>query len=301
MSQLADFPKAQSLETGMRVLFAEEEAKAISARTKHALAAAKARGTKLGNKDGGKALLAYKAVHGNKSGCIGARKRAKEFADLVRPVFEPLIEARMSDSAIAKALNADAVPTRREGGCWHETSVRRIRERLAISSPDPANITYEKARRSSRRAFSFVCHADYERCWRPIARRIPYHAEFFRRSRVPFSPPVAAFARAAPAYRDSVKSRWSFSFRSQPDRSALSAPSSFLFPGNGVDHSGCLGASFKSLFIAVLVGDYCLSHDLPIFDDRAVFILISSYAVQEAGLLGMGFNGFLAHRLSSCI
>lgn len=127
----ADAPEAKALETGMRILFAEEEAKAISIRTKQALAAAKARGKKLGNNDGGKALLAYKAVYGNKSGCIGARKKAAQFADDMRPVFEPLIDAGMSDGAIAKALNDDGIPTRREDGKWHETSVRRIRARLS--------------------------------------------------------------------------------------------------------------------------------------------------------------------------
>jgi hypothetical protein len=32
--------------------------------------------------------------------------------------------------ARSKALNEDGIPTRREGGQWHETSVRRIRLRL---------------------------------------------------------------------------------------------------------------------------------------------------------------------------
>jgi DNA invertase Pin-like site-specific DNA recombinase len=126
----ADSENAKGLEIGIRAVIAEEEAKAISERTKNALAAAKARGVKLGNNDGGKALLDYKAVHGNKSGCIGARKHASQFAEQMRPVFEPLIEEKKSDAAIAKALNDDGVPTRREGGRWHETSVRRLRERL---------------------------------------------------------------------------------------------------------------------------------------------------------------------------
>lgn len=131
----ADSPNAKGLEIGIRAVIAEEEARAISERTKAALAAAKVRlekeGKKLGNKDGGAALLAYKALHGNESGCIGARKQAGQFADNMRPVFEPLIEAGMSDRAIAKALNEDGIPTRREGGRWHETSVRRLRERIA--------------------------------------------------------------------------------------------------------------------------------------------------------------------------
>lgn len=130
----ADSPNAKDFEIGIRAVIAEEEARAISSRTKAALAAAKARGTKLGNNDGGAALLAYKAVHGNTSGCIGARKVAAQFADDMRPVFEPLIEAGMSDGSIAKALNDDGVPTRRDGGKWHETSVRRLRLRIETTA-----------------------------------------------------------------------------------------------------------------------------------------------------------------------
>jgi DNA invertase Pin-like site-specific DNA recombinase len=130
----ADSPNAKGFEIGIRAVIAEEEARAISERTKAALAAAKARGTKLGNNDGGAALLAYKAKHGNLSGVIGARKHATQFADDMRPVFEPLIEAGLSDGAIAKTLNDDGVPTRRDGGRWHETSVRRLRWRLELST-----------------------------------------------------------------------------------------------------------------------------------------------------------------------
>lgn len=127
----ADAPNAKRLEMGMRALFAEEEAEAISIRTKNALAAAKARGKKLGNYDGGKALVDYKKEHGNTPGCIGAKKKASQFSDDMRPVFEPYIAASMSDGAIAKALNERCVPTRRDGGRWHETSVRRLRLRLS--------------------------------------------------------------------------------------------------------------------------------------------------------------------------
>jgi DNA invertase Pin-like site-specific DNA recombinase len=134
----ADAPNAEFLEIGMRVIFAQAEADAISTRTKNALAMAKIRlakvGKRLGNNDGGKALVEYKKIHSNEPGCIGASKKAAEFAEEKRPLFEQFAEG-MSDAAMATALNQRGVPTRREGGKWHETSVRRLRKRLEETRP----------------------------------------------------------------------------------------------------------------------------------------------------------------------
>jgi len=127
----ADSPTASRLENGVRAVFAEEEGRAISERTKAALAAARARGVKLGNYDGGRALMAYTAQHGNMKGCEGATKHADEFARDMHDFVEPLVKQGLSDAAIAAALNDDGIETRR-GGRWHVTSVRRLRARLAI-------------------------------------------------------------------------------------------------------------------------------------------------------------------------
>lgn len=140
----ADSPTASRLENGVRAVFAEEEGRAISERTRAALARARERGVKLGNYDGGRALMAYTAKHGNVAGCEGAKKHADEFAEDTRDFVEQLVKDGLSDAAIADRLNADGIKTRfgtlqsadgspkYPNARWHATSVRRIRARLAI-------------------------------------------------------------------------------------------------------------------------------------------------------------------------
>lgn len=142
----ADSPTASRLENSVRAVFAEEEGRAISERTRAALAAARARGTKLGNYDGGRALCAYIAKHGNVKGCEGARKHADEFADSIRDVIAPMIEDGMTEAAIVESLNAEGIEARR-GGRWHVTSLRNLCKRLAIRS-DRDTVTVGRAERS---------------------------------------------------------------------------------------------------------------------------------------------------------
>jgi DNA invertase Pin-like site-specific DNA recombinase len=92
---------------------AQQERAMISQRTKAGLAAAKARGVKLGSY--GKVLAAQQAA------------AAAERDVALRPVFEEL--AGMSARAIADELNRRKVPTLR-GGPWHAMAVIRVQRRL---------------------------------------------------------------------------------------------------------------------------------------------------------------------------
>jgi DNA invertase Pin-like site-specific DNA recombinase len=91
---------------------AEKERALISRRTKEALAAAKARGVKLG---------------GLNVGGIAKQRAAADFAERMRPTFEEL--ADLSARQAAATLNSFGIKTA-EGGQWHASQVVRVRERL---------------------------------------------------------------------------------------------------------------------------------------------------------------------------
>lgn len=127
-----DSPNAGKLELGVRAVVAEEEGRAISERTKAGLAAAKARGVRLGCPNGAAALRRHAAVHGNAAGVAGAKARADRDADNVRFAVEELLaEGVTTNRAIARALNDRKFESPR-GGSWHPTSVKRLRDRLAV-------------------------------------------------------------------------------------------------------------------------------------------------------------------------
>ena len=92
---------------------AEKERRLISERTKASLAAAKARGVKLGGANLQSELAA---------------KEAQARAEELRPVFAEL--TGLSARKAAEELNRRGVPTP-AGGKWHAVTVLRVRERLA--------------------------------------------------------------------------------------------------------------------------------------------------------------------------
>lgn len=127
----ADMPNANSFTVGIMALVAQQELEAISQRTKDALKAAKARGTKLGNPNGAAALRL--AGKGNTASVESIKAGADSYASNLKTTITALAaEGIASLGGIAKALNERDIVTRR-GGIWHKTSVANLLARLATA------------------------------------------------------------------------------------------------------------------------------------------------------------------------
>ncbi len=119
----ADMPEANELTIHIMAVMAQAERKAISRRTKEALAAAKKRGTKLGNPMGAKAFGPYE---GNGAAVEAIKAKAKAFADDVMPIVEAIrSEGHTTLRAVAAQLNERGIVTAR-GGKWGPQSVSDI-------------------------------------------------------------------------------------------------------------------------------------------------------------------------------
>jgi len=113
---VVDNPNANRFFLHLMAAFSEHEREMISTRTKEALAAAKAKGTKLGS---------YGVV-------LGARK--KETADLYAKSIEPVIKGLKDEGCrtikdIMEQLNSRGIKSP-GGGFWHLCSVHRLLHRL---------------------------------------------------------------------------------------------------------------------------------------------------------------------------
>ncbi|AZQ67633.1 recombinase family protein [Silicimonas algicola] len=124
-----DMPEANDLTVGIMALVAQQEREAISRRTKEALAAAKARGVKLGNPNGAAALR--RAGKGGEALREAVSRNADEFAEGLRPVVESICaQGTTSLRGIAGELNDRGMITRRDGR-WQVSNVRGLIARLA--------------------------------------------------------------------------------------------------------------------------------------------------------------------------
>ncbi len=126
-----DFPTANRLTIHILAAVAEHEREMISRRTKEALAAAKARGVKLGNPHH------LTDAHRAEGRVVAARARAATadaFARDVAPVIEEVrAEGAASLRATARGLNDRGVPAP-AGGEWSAVQVRRVLRRLGDGS-----------------------------------------------------------------------------------------------------------------------------------------------------------------------
>lgn len=134
----ADMPEANELTIHVMAAMAQHERKAISKRTKEALAAAKARGTKLG---GWREYGERHPLHGERRTPVdhrqGTAARQEAAAEFSARVGEAIAEMQASGVAslaeIARRLNDEGIRTRR-GGKWQATQVGRVLSGLATDA-----------------------------------------------------------------------------------------------------------------------------------------------------------------------
>lgn len=119
-----DMPDANDMTVGIMAVIAQGEAKAISNRTKAALAAARARGKKLGNPDN---LNKDAAAKGRVLGVQARKEKADRFAAETLPMVKGYLEQGFSLNQIARELNkANILTARGKVGNWTPTAVKNI-------------------------------------------------------------------------------------------------------------------------------------------------------------------------------
>lgn len=121
----ADLPEANTMTVGVMAVVAQHECEAISARTRAALAAAKARGTVLGGPRPGAGDIARYQHLGVKAARCKAMTRLGDVADDLRQLASEGLSLR----AIARRLNEQDVRTSR-GASWTATAVKRALARI---------------------------------------------------------------------------------------------------------------------------------------------------------------------------
>ena len=112
----ADMPEANELTLHIIAAVAQYEARMISERTKAALAAAKARGVKLGNPN----------LHLNND---KAKEQAQTFADKLKDTLAGWKAQGLTQREMVAQLNTLGVPTAR-GGIWSLVQLQRVLARM---------------------------------------------------------------------------------------------------------------------------------------------------------------------------
>ncbi|TWB41940.1 recombinase family protein [Nitrospirillum pindoramense] len=126
----ADMPNANRLTVGIMAVVAEAEREMISARTKEALAAAKARGVVLG---GDRGHLASVSAQGRVIALEKRRAKALQRARDLAPIIRELQASGITSArGLAKALNARGWPAPR-GGEWQTSQLQIVLRNLAAA------------------------------------------------------------------------------------------------------------------------------------------------------------------------
>jgi DNA invertase Pin-like site-specific DNA recombinase len=122
-----DMPQADNFTVGIMALLAQKEREMISERTRVALAAAKARGTKLGGKRPGVVMTDEIRAKGQ----IARSQMADAYARDLAPVIRELREGgTVSLRGLANGLNAANIMPPRRKGPWSEAQVKALLERM---------------------------------------------------------------------------------------------------------------------------------------------------------------------------
>lgn len=124
--RVASMPHADNFMLGIHALLNQQEREHISARTKAALAAAKARGVELGG-------LRRRTGASNNARRFQAMERAQELR-----IVADLRSSGLSFGAIAASLNNAGVPSPSGKGRWHAGAVQRTHLRLVAQASSAA-------------------------------------------------------------------------------------------------------------------------------------------------------------------
>lgn len=127
-----DFPQANRLTVHILAAVAEHEAKAISERTKAALAAAKERGKRLGGDRGN--LSAVRLAGTAASAAVRSERSAARASDVL-PVIREIQAAGASLRKVAAELSSRRIPTPRGTGAWNATQVKRMLDQAGNPQP----------------------------------------------------------------------------------------------------------------------------------------------------------------------
>ena len=126
-----DMPHADPFRLHIEAAIAEEEARKISERTRAALAAAKARGVRLGGYRGGNGPSAQQRAEGRTAAAATVCTRVSGYITNVLPHVQALKDQGLSLNAIAKTLTANSIATPNGGTTWQHGQVARVLARAA--------------------------------------------------------------------------------------------------------------------------------------------------------------------------